>query len=505
MKTLSICPHTKVRYFNGHAISVACGHCEVCLNKKADRQSFYLQSAFNVNKYAYFVTLTYNNENAPFAEIEERYDHKYDIVCRDEKRMSRFGQRLNVFPLSRRQRNYIVNRCQTGSRITFSCPEDVQLFLKRLRKYISKVSDEKIQYYVVSEYGPQHFRIHFHLILFTNSASVAEILPNAVRSCWKFGFTNISLCSGSQSASYVSSYVASVSNMPDVYRVSPKLQPFKSHSVYLGIGFYLQTPKNDIYDDPLNCFLSLPIYSNGTLEFLRCSRSSQHYFFPKIFRFSEVDYSTLLFAYTSFERLSNLFASDKPSDIARSLFIYRSEARNWIGNEVDVVRDFHTHRYISEFLSYIGVAKDSVTWISRVTTVLSTSKSFLSRVCDGNPLSAPYYVRKIVDFYRLKDMDLLNNWYQQQVEYWQYVPEYDTQDYYNHLLGYLTFYDCAVESHNLVPNGLLDNLDKNDLFSDILTLQPSFMGAYISSVNRFNSRSKIKILNDSHGMFAPPN
>lgn len=102
-------------------------------------------------------------------------------------------------------------------------------------------------------------------------------------------------------------------------------------------------------------------------------------------------------------------------------------------------------------------------------------------------------------------MDLLNNWYQQQVDYWEYAPEYDTQDYYNHLLGYLTFYDCAVESHDLVPNGLLDNLDKNDLFSDVLTLQPSFMGAYINSVNRFNSRSKIKILNDSHGMFASPN
>lgn len=505
MKPLSICPHTKVRYFHGHAIACPCGKCEICLNKKADRQSFYLQSAFNVHRYAYFVTLTYNNDNVPFAEIEERHDHKYDIVCRDEKRMSRFGQKLNAFPLSRRQRNFIVHRCQTGSRITFSCPEDAQLFLKRLRKYIFKFSDEKIQYYIVSEYGPQHFRIHFHIILFTSSSQVAQILPNAVRSCWKFGFTNISLCKGSQSASYVASYVASLSNMPDVYRVSPMLQPWKSHSCYLGIDFYLQTPKNDIYDDPYNCFLSVPIYSNGALEFMRCSRSSQHYFFPKIYRFSEVTHDTLLLAYTSFERLSNIFSSSKPLDIARSLCCYKTEARNWIGSSVNYERSFNTHRFLSEFLSYIGCAKDDATFISRVTTVLSTSKNFLSRVCNGNPLSAPYYVRKIVDFYALKDMDLLNTWYQQQVDYWTFVPEYDTQEYYNHLLGYLSFYNCTVESHSLVPSGLLDNLDTNDLFADVLTLQPSFLSAYIEAVNRFNRRSKIKILNDSHGMFSPPN
>lgn len=43
---------------------------------------------------------------------------------------------------------------------------DVQLFLKRLRKWYSSVSDEKIKYRVAAEYGSVTHRAHYHVILF---------------------------------------------------------------------------------------------------------------------------------------------------------------------------------------------------------------------------------------------------------------------------------------------------------------------------------------------------
>lgn len=43
---------------------------------------------------------------------------------------------------------------------------DIQLFIKRLRKWYSIVSDEKIKYIACAEYGSRTHRAHYHLILF---------------------------------------------------------------------------------------------------------------------------------------------------------------------------------------------------------------------------------------------------------------------------------------------------------------------------------------------------
>lgn len=42
----------------------------------------------------------------------------------------------------------------------------VQLFIKRLRKWYSGISDEKIKYRVAAEYGSRTHRAHYHIILF---------------------------------------------------------------------------------------------------------------------------------------------------------------------------------------------------------------------------------------------------------------------------------------------------------------------------------------------------
>lgn len=42
---------------------------------------------------------------------------------------------------------------------------DIQLFLKRLRKYYASLESNPLKYFCVSEYGPTTHRAHYHLIL----------------------------------------------------------------------------------------------------------------------------------------------------------------------------------------------------------------------------------------------------------------------------------------------------------------------------------------------------
>ena len=82
---------------------------------------------------------------------------------------------------------------------------DVQNYIKRLRKYLFKKLGkyEMIHFYVVGEYGPVHFRPHFHLLLFSNSPEVAKVLRECHDKSWKLGRSDFQITRGGAS-SYVS-------------------------------------------------------------------------------------------------------------------------------------------------------------------------------------------------------------------------------------------------------------------------------------------------------------
>lgn len=46
------------------------------------------------------------------------------------------------------------------------CPRDVELFIKRLRKHVSKETGRKVRYFYVGEYGTANGRPHYHFLLF---------------------------------------------------------------------------------------------------------------------------------------------------------------------------------------------------------------------------------------------------------------------------------------------------------------------------------------------------
>nr|DAT91097.1 MAG TPA: Replication associated protein [Microviridae sp.] len=112
---------------------------------------------------------------------------------------------------------------------------DVQNYIKRLRKHLFQLlgSYETLHFYAVGEYGPVHFRPHFHLLLFTNSNQVTEVLRQCHDKSWKFGRSDFQRAAGGAS-SYVASYVNSLSAAPLLYRSCRAFRPKSRASV----GFF---------------------------------------------------------------------------------------------------------------------------------------------------------------------------------------------------------------------------------------------------------------------------
>ena len=92
---------------------------------------------------------------------------------------------------------------------------DVQNYIKRLRKHLKTAlgSYETLHFYAVGEYGPVHFRPHYHILLFTNSKEVSKVLRQCHDKSWKLGRSDFQTSRGG-AASYVASYVDSLSSAP---------------------------------------------------------------------------------------------------------------------------------------------------------------------------------------------------------------------------------------------------------------------------------------------------
>ena len=135
-------------------VKVPCSQCIACrLNRARDWSIRIMHEVKMHNGKACFLTLTYNQENAPWVS-----DFQATLV-----------------------------------------KKDVQDFMKRLRK---RLEPAKIRYYLCGEYGENYGRPHYHIIVFGLSVQDAE---RVVRDCWLFGFVHIGSVTV-DSANYVARY-----------------------------------------------------------------------------------------------------------------------------------------------------------------------------------------------------------------------------------------------------------------------------------------------------------
>lgn len=192
-------------------IAVPCGCCEACIQSTAQEWRVRIMEENNVSKNALFFTLTYNDDSVPLV-VSEKFN----------------GESVVVRSVSKR---------------------DIQLFLKRIREEFRKLDHEStLRYYIVSEYGPNTYRPHYHGILF----NVPSYVPNKlwtlkktveiIDRCWRNGFV---MCDKviPERIGYVTKYLSCSVTLP--YELNrPNTKPFRMMSQGLGRN-YLENP--DVY------------------------------------------------------------------------------------------------------------------------------------------------------------------------------------------------------------------------------------------------------------------
>lgn len=291
LKATDHCQHRSfiTNRYTGARIAVDCGQCDYCIHKKAQKASMRVRTAGSAFKYSYFVTLTYDNEHIPLFNCKVLHSDYEDVVgisgdihfgcehhqyipvseyqCDDNSALRHifFEQVQGTVPFDREIKEYVPVKdnwflsmdairsfiCKTQSvdnsvypvaeqygldnLIPFLNYVDVQNYIKRLRKHLFKKlgSYETLHFYAVGEYGPVHFRPHYHLLLFTNSEKVAEVLRYCHSKSWKFGRSDFQRAAGG-ATSYVASYVNSLSAAPLLYRSCRSFRPRSRASV----GFF---------------------------------------------------------------------------------------------------------------------------------------------------------------------------------------------------------------------------------------------------------------------------
>lgn len=133
---------------SGRERIVPCGKCNACLVRQRMEWAVRLQYEERKSHSSFFVTLTYDNEHLPVQEFVEP-----DTGA--------------VFY------NGVVDK------------RDVQLFMKRLRKSLD-IKNIKLRYYLISEYGPQTFRPHYHGLFFLDSVVSVVDFHRACVSAWPY-------------------------------------------------------------------------------------------------------------------------------------------------------------------------------------------------------------------------------------------------------------------------------------------------------------------------------
>lgn len=156
----------KVLPWNGEYMELPCGRCLACVDRRATDWTLRLLSEEYSSAQSVFVTLTYD-------EFHKPVDGKV-------------------------------------------CKSDVQRFNDTLRSHLDKLG-VKLRFFLMSEYGPETFRPHYHGIYFFDKKVFVHYVEFArwlEKHAWKFGSVTCSYPFGPR-IHYIARYSFKLLNLPD--------------------------------------------------------------------------------------------------------------------------------------------------------------------------------------------------------------------------------------------------------------------------------------------------
>lgn len=229
-------PSRILNRYTGENVLVECGKCEHCRLKRSLASTTRCKIEAASHRFTYFVTLTFENKYLPCARLVFRKEDSYKKDDEEVYDVVRESDGLVcgsvVFP-SNMHKQQLVKKCKAGhNRIPIVDSQYPILFMKRLRK---RLKYEKIRVFYCGEYGPVHFRPHYHFLLWFDKEETLSCIRQALSESWTFGRIDSSLASG-KASSYVASYVNSAQYLPQVLSLA-STKPFSNHSWYLGEQF----------------------------------------------------------------------------------------------------------------------------------------------------------------------------------------------------------------------------------------------------------------------------
>lgn len=399
-----------------------CGRCEYCLMQKGRRYSTLCQLEAKSHEYQMFVTLTYANYALPVMQVMHinRYKDPIGVVCDTKsnpvlvdvtKNTSTMGEILGECCSGPLQVSSISRKCNLPvGLLPHLSKYDLQLFIKRLRKKISKYSNEKVRYFACGEYGPIHFRPHYHLSLWFSDPKIYDNIRQDILACWQFGRVDVQKSLG-KSSNYVAKYLNSYSSLPRVFQES-KTKPFILHSQHLGEMVFRQS-REEVYALSPREFIKRGIFLDGAYSEFTMWRSFKTYFFPKCKGFASFTFLERRYAYTVYAKVRDwtkkTLISEQASYILDTIFGVASK----FGTDILHI-DYDINLLLKYFLTQCNINPylyaDYDKYYSRIYSILRLSKHFLSFVCNGDDSdkSISYGISIIENFWLEHDKILLN-------------------------------------------------------------------------------------------------
>ncbi len=491
---------------------VPCGHCCACQCAKGSRYKLQIQLEAKVHRYCIFGTLTYANTFIPRLSLVPYNDPILGVVNGYQLYEKETGEYVDYLSAPSYDVQPLLEKLHLFGDIPYLRKRDLQLFFKRLRKNLSRFSDAKIRYFAMGEYGPVHFRPHYHFLLFFDatefaapsghtlgefpdwtwydsqqrysSADSLSVMEFCIRSSWKFGRCDAQYSKG-DAAQYVSAYVSGTGTLPKVYQIS-STRPFSLHSRFLGQGF-LSRESEKVYATPVRNFIERSVSIDGRDKEFNLWRSCYSVFYPRCKGYARKSSSERLYTYQLFDTAKRLYPYCKTiletaKEIVMHLTFYVYGTKHTLAD-----LDYSNQRFLRYFRDSLNLKQNVLEYgvddktldkcVYIVYSELLLSRHFSEFCCPAAHRSPRSMLSLIESFYRDLEMMRLSDYFSVCEKYFaqdfvdadDIVYLYDNKafsmDSFKQSLSYKMFEQQSFEIwQTKIKHKVLN--DKNQLFID---------------------------------------